>query len=156
MDTSQRTKPAGRAGLAADLRISIARLSRRLRTVSAPAPDAGPDTVRLTISQIAALVALDRHRSMTPRELADHEKVRPPSMTRVLASLERLGLVQRSPHPTDGRQVLMKATERGGELLEEERRRKEAWLDQRLRELTPQERETLRQAAPILERLSRA
>jgi DNA-binding MarR family transcriptional regulator len=124
--------------------------------VSAPAPGAGPDAVHLTITQHAALAALARHQAMTPRELADHEKVQPPSMTRVLAVLEEHGLVERGPHPTDGRQVLMRATERGHDLLREERRRKEAWLDRRLRELTPQERAILRQAAPILERLSQA
>ncbi len=65
---------------------------------------------------------------MTPRELADHEKVQPPSMTRVLAYLEERGLVARSPHPTDGRQVVLNATDEGAALLADERRRKEAWL----------------------------
>jgi DNA-binding MarR family transcriptional regulator len=156
MNTSQSTpQSSGRGGLAEDLRISIARLSRRLRSVSAGAVEL-PGVVRLTLSQLAALAALDRHQSMTPRELADHEKVQPPSMTRVLAALEELGLVERSPHPTDGRQVLMRVTAAGRELLREERRRKEAWLSQRLRELTPEERAILRKAAPILDKLSKA
>ncbi|SEG92388.1 DNA-binding transcriptional regulator, MarR family [Thermomonospora echinospora] len=147
--------------LAEELRISVARLSRRLRSVSAGAPagtrpDGSPQPARLTMSQHAVLAVLERHRSMTPRELADHERVQPPSMTRVIAALEEQGLVERSPHPTDGRQVVLRVTERGTRLLEEERRRKEAWLSQRLRELTPQEREILHQAAPILDRLSKS
>ncbi|TDC65221.1 MarR family transcriptional regulator [Actinomadura sp. GC306] len=154
------TQPArGRApsvpGLAEELRISIARLSRRLRTLR---PPAAGDAARspLSVTQLAALAALERHGSMTPRELADHEKVQPPSMTRVIAYLEERRLVARRPHPTDGRQVVLNATEEGVALLADERRRKEAWLAMRLGELTEEEREILRQAAPIIDRLSRS
>ena len=76
-------------------------------------------------------------------------------MTRVITSLEERGLVSRTPHPSDRRQVTVSVTEQGALLLKEERRRKEAWLAQRLRELSPEERTVLRQAAPILEKLSR-
>ncbi|MEW2356303.1 MarR family transcriptional regulator [Spirillospora sp. NPDC029432] len=156
---NQRPGPAQGArarapGLAEDLRISIARLSRRLRTLRAPGPGgaAGP----LSLTQFAALAAIERRGTMTPRELADHEKVQPPSMTRVIAFLEEQGLVARTPHPTDGRQVVLRATDAGSALLGEERRRKEAWLSQRLGELTAEEREILRRAAPILDKISRA
>ncbi|WP_396710885.1 MarR family winged helix-turn-helix transcriptional regulator [Microbispora sp. H11081] len=91
---------------------------------------------------------------MTPGELAEHEKVQPPSMTRVIAKLEARGLLERSPHPTDRRQVMVSVTPLGAELLNEERRTREAWLAQRLKELTPEERATLRAVAPILEKLS--
>jgi DNA-binding MarR family transcriptional regulator len=93
---------------------------------------------------------------MSPRELAEHEKVQPPSMTRVIAALEEHELLVRSPHPTDGRQVLLTVTEKGRELLREQRRRKQAWLSQRLKELTSEEQAILQQAAPILEKLSRS
>ncbi|GAA2083135.1 MarR family transcriptional regulator [Actinomadura alba] len=136
-----------RAGLAQDLRISIARLSRRLRAQS---------TSGLSITQQAALAAVERHQSMSPRQLAEHEKVQPPSMTRVIAALEEQNLLVRTPHPTDGRQVVLNVTDQGRELLKEQRRRKQAWLSQRLEELTPEERAVLRQAAPILEKLSRS
>jgi DNA-binding MarR family transcriptional regulator len=144
MPTSQ---TRSRAGLAAALRISITRLSRRLRAEGGHS---------LTATQLAALGAISRHDGMTPRELAEHEKVQPPSMTRVIAALEEQGLAARAPHPTDGRQVRLTATEQGRSLLKEERRRKEAWLAQRLGELSPEERVILRQAAPILEKLSQA
>jgi DNA-binding MarR family transcriptional regulator len=144
MATSQ---TRSRAGLAEDLRISIARLSRRLRAQGGSS---------LSATQHAALAAVDRHRSMTPGELAEHEKVQPPSMTRVITALEEQRLMVRSPHPTDGRQVVLNLTDKGKTLLKEERRRKEAWLARRLQELTNEERTILRQAAPILEKLSKA
>ena len=93
---------------------------------------------------------------MTPGELAENEKVQPPSMTRVIAVLEDSGLVIRAPHPSDRRQVVLTATEQGSEVVRQSRRLREAWLAQRLRELTPQERALLRQAAPILEKLSQS
>ena len=144
MPTSQ---TRSRAGLAAALRVSIARLSRRLRAQAADRS--------LSITQLAALGAVSQHGVLTPGELAEHEKVQPPSMTRVIAALEEQCLLIRSPHPTDRRQVVLRLTEQGETLLKEERRRKEAWLAQRLAELTPEERAILRRAAPILERLSR-
>jgi DNA-binding MarR family transcriptional regulator len=98
---------------------------------------------------------VSRQGALTPGELAEQEKVQPPSMTRVIAGLEEKGLLTRSPHPTDRRQVVLSLTEDGERLLKEERRRKEAWLAKRLGELTSEERAILRQAAPILERLSR-
>lgn len=136
------------AGLASALRISTARLARRLRSQRA-------DTT-LGATQLAALATLDRLGPMTPRELAEHEKVQPPSMTRVIGELERRELVRRNPHPDDGRRVILILTEQGLSALKAERRRREEWLTKQLRELTPQERETLRAAAPILEKLSQA
>ena len=135
------------AGLASALRVSLARLTRRLRRQAA--------AHSLTPTQFATLAAVERHSGITPGELAELEKVQPPSMTRVIAALEERGLVARTPHPTDRRQVTVTVTEAAQTLLKEERRRKEAWLTQRLKELTPEERTILRQAAPILEKLSR-
>ncbi|MGI8330178.1 MarR family winged helix-turn-helix transcriptional regulator [Actinomadura scrupuli] len=145
--TMKTSQTRSHSGLAEDLRISIARLSRRLRRQGSHS---------LTITQYAALAAVTQHNAMTPRDLAEHEKVQPPSMTRVIAALEERGLLERSAHPTDGRQVVLNATDQGRALVREERRRKEAWLSQRLRELTPEERAILRQAAPILQKLSKA
>ncbi|MER6006704.1 MarR family transcriptional regulator [Nonomuraea angiospora] len=135
------------AGLASALRVSMARLTRRLRRQAA--------AHSLTPTQFATLAAVERHSGITPGELAELEKVQPPSMTRVIAALEERGLVSRSPHPTDRRQVTVTITEAAEKLLKEERRRKEAWLTQRLKELSSEERAVLRQAAPILEKLSR-
>jgi DNA-binding MarR family transcriptional regulator len=77
-------------------------------------------------------------------------------MTRVISALGERGLVTRAPHPTDGRQVVLTVTDEGRELVQQSRKLREAWLAQRLRELSPEERATLRAAAPILQRLSQA
>jgi DNA-binding MarR family transcriptional regulator len=135
------------AELASQLRVSVMRLSRRLRTER---PDVG-----LSLTQIATLGTIDRHGSLTPREIADEERVQPPSMTRVLAGLEELGLIVRTPHPNDGRQHLVSLTKAAKDLLREDKRRREAWLAQRLAELTIQERELLAAAAPIIDRITR-
>jgi len=71
----------------------------------------------LSDTQLAALAALETHEVMTPGELAEHEKVQPPSMTRVIAVLEERGLVIRSPHASDRRQVVLRATEQGKDVV---------------------------------------
>jgi DNA-binding MarR family transcriptional regulator len=141
------------AGLATVMRISISRLARRLRVERLGL--GGPETV-LSDIQLAALAALERHEAMTPGELAEYEKVQPPSMTRVIAVLEERTLVRREPHPTDRRQVILTVTEEGRALVDRVRRRREAWFAMRLQELTPHERAILRSAAPILEKLSQS
>jgi DNA-binding MarR family transcriptional regulator len=140
------------AGLATVLRISVSRLARRLRAERI-AQGLQPE---LSDTQLAALSALAKHAAMTPGELAEHEKVQPPSMTRVIAALEERHLVMRAPHPTDGRQVTLTVTAEGLQLVHQLRRLREAWLARRLRELSPAERATLRAAAPILEKLSQS
>src|SRR5690348_8520738 len=140
-------------GLATALRISVSRLARRLR-VERAAPGLGePD---LSETQLAALATLERHGAMTPGGLAEHEKVQPPSMTRVIAVLEERNLVMRAPHASDRRQVMLTVTDQGKELVQQSRRLREAWLARRLRELTSEERAKLRAAAPILEKLSQS
>ena len=140
-------------GLATAMRISVSRLARRLRVERLGL--GGTETVISDI-QLAALAALERHDSMTPGELAEHEKVQPPSMTRVIAVLEERGLVRREPHATDRRQVILTVTDDGRDLVQRVRRRREAWLAQRLQELAPAERQVLRAAAPILEKISQS
>jgi len=132
--------------LSSALRISVLRLARRLR--------AERSSDDLTLTQISALSALDRHGPITPGELAAHERVQPPSMTRVVAALEDKGLVSRVAHPTDRRQVLVAVTEQARGMLLEDRRRREAWLVAQLADLTPAERVVLQAAAPILDRLA--
>jgi DNA-binding MarR family transcriptional regulator len=150
MTTPQQTRSD--AGLATALRISVSRLARRLR---AERLTKGLEP-GLSDTQLAALASLERHSTMTPGELADHEKVQPPSMTRVIAALEELGLVMRAPHATDRRQVVLTVTDRGREVVQQSRRLREEWLARRLRELSPEERAALRAAAPVLEKLSQS
>jgi len=132
--------------LASSLRLAVMRLARRMRSERA-------DT-SLTLTQLATLATLERRGPLTPRELAAAERVQPPSMTRIAASLEVAGLVTRTDHPTDGRQVLLSVAPAGVALLREDRRRREAWLAQRLRELDPEDLDVLRRATAVLDRLA--
>src|SRR5258708_1163159 len=142
------------AGLASALRISVSRLARRLRAERAA--HRLPVLSELCGSEGGAVGRVGGHGGMTPGELAEHEKVQPPSMTRVIAVLEQRSLVMRAPHATDKRQVLLRVTDEGRDLVHQSRRLREAWLAKRLRELTPEERAKLRAAAPILEKLSQS
>ena len=147
------TQTRTEGGLATALRISVSRLARRFRAERAAS---GLTEAALSETQLAALSALEVHQAMTPGELAEHEKVQPPSMTRVIAALEERELVSRSPHPTDRRQVILTVTGEGRAVVQRVRRRKDAWLARRLAELTAAERATLRAAVPILEKLSQS
>lgn len=132
--------------LAGELRVGSMRLARRLRA------ERGSDD--LTLSQLAALGSLELHGECTVGELAHIERVKPPSMTRIVNSLVEAGLMVRRPHDVDGRQVMVDLTDTARELLIDNRRRRTAWLALRLAELTADERELLRQSAPLLNRLA--
>ncbi len=136
------------AGLASSLRVSIARLNRRLRT------ERGDSEPQVSVGGIAVLAQLFREGDRTIGQLAAAERVQPPSMTRTVACLERDSLVERLTNPDDGRQVVIRLTTTGHDALMADRRRRDAWLNNRLRELSPGDRAVLRAAAPILERLS--
>jgi DNA-binding MarR family transcriptional regulator len=136
------------AGLASSLRVSVARLNRRLRT------ERGDTDPQVSVGGIAVLALLFRDGDRTIGQLAAAERVQPPSMTRTVTCLERDGLVERLQNPADGRQVVIRLSTAGHDALMADRRRRDAWLNKRLRELTPDDRAVLRAAAPILERLS--
>ncbi|MBA2388919.1 MAG: MarR family transcriptional regulator [Geodermatophilaceae bacterium] len=138
-------KTATPPALAHDLRLAVMRLSRRLRSQRA-------DT-SMTLTHLAALSTLYAKGPLTPGELAAHEKVQPPSMTRVVCALEERGFVLRAPHPTDGRQVIVSLTPAAEDFLLEEIRMREAWLTRRLAELTDEEREILQVASEVIGRL---
>jgi len=87
---------------------------------------------------------------MTPGALAVRERVRPPSMTRVIASLAELGFVSRNAHPDDGRQVLVSVSQAGADLVEAEKRASQEWLKLRLERLDPDQRRTLLNAADLM------
>lgn len=132
----------GDTRLASDLSLAVMRLSRQLRFRRPQSP--------VSLSQLSALATLAKEGPMTPGALAIRERVRPPSMTRVIASLAELGFVDRVAHPDDGRQVLVSVSKAGAELLEAERRASQEWLAQRLAGLGRADRETLRDAADLM------
>ena len=134
--------------LASALRIPVMRLARRLR--------AERSDLTLSLTQMAALSTLERHGPMTPTALAEHERVQPPSITRVVAALEARDLVARQPHATDRRQYVIALTSGGRAMLAEDRRRRDAWLERQMHDLDDGELAALRDAIPVLERLGDA
>ena len=130
--------------LAARLRLAVIRTARRLRQ------EAGTD---LSPSLTAALATIDRHGPLSPSGLAEIERVRRPTATRMVARLEDEGLVLRTADPADGRVSVVTASAAGRTLLKRIRGRKNAYLARRLRELPPDEVADLERAAAILERL---
>ena len=135
------------AGLAAELRLSVMRLRRRL------ANERHPDN-ELSLGAMAVLGCLYRNGELSVGELAAQERVRPPSMTRTVNCLEDGGYVARRRHDTDGRQVVVVLSDLGRDTVLADRARRDAWLARKLSDLTAEERAVLRKAAPILEELS--
>lgn len=139
--------PRTDAGLASELRAAVMRLRRRLAVERHPDND-------LSIGQMVVLGLLLRDGDQSIGDLARAERVQPPSMTRTVTCLESEGHVVRRPHESDGRQVVVSLTDIGRAAILSDRQRREAWLAQRLHDLTPDERAVLRAAAPILARLA--
>jgi DNA-binding MarR family transcriptional regulator len=132
------------AEAAAHLRLVINRAARRMRQ------EAGSE---LRASSASALTSVELHGPLTPSELADIERVKRPTATRILRGLEEEGLVERTPDPKDGRSALISLSGEGRERLRRLRQRKNAYLARRMRDLDPDEVATLERAAEILEGL---
>jgi DNA-binding MarR family transcriptional regulator len=129
---------------AAHLRLVITRTARRMRQ------EVGGE---LRAPNASALTTVELHGPLTPSELAEIERVKRPTATRILRYLEKEGLVERTPDPNDGRSALISLTGEGRERLRRLRQRKNAYLARRMRDLDPGEVGTLEQAARILEQL---
>ena len=147
MDTGTPLERRSPAQVALLIRESITKVNRRLRQTR-PLGD-------MTIAQISAMLSLETAGAMTPRELAEAERVQPPTITRIIARLEERGLIQRTPHPTDGRQVILAPSPAGRQLLAEYQRVRDEWLAQRVARLSAEERNTLHRAAEILTRIAK-
>ena len=131
-----------------ELSLAIGQLLRRLRAES------NPDG--LTWSQTVALSRLEKAGPLTTADLARAESVKPQSMGATLAELEREGLVERHPHPTDGRQVLFALTGEGVEARRKRSAAKQKWLLAAIAKLDRGERQTLMSAAALIKRLAEA
>jgi DNA-binding MarR family transcriptional regulator len=141
--------PPQTASLATELRVVLASLSRRLREQSHPGD--------FTSSQKSVILRLERDGPATTSALARAESVKPQSMGTTVASLEALGIISGSPHPSDGRQTIFALTDRCRQILQTTRAAKEDWLLRALQStLTPAEQEQLAATLPLLERLSTA
>jgi DNA-binding MarR family transcriptional regulator len=144
MATTQETSPDELTELASRLRLAIVRTARRLRQ------QAGTD---LSAALTAALSTVERHGPLTPSELADLERVKRPTATRIVARLAEQGLVARASDPQDRRSSLVSITSSGRSLLRRLRGRKNAYLARRMRELDSADVATLERAAEVLERM---
>lgn len=120
---------------------AVARLNRRLRQ------ERQSD---LTATQLSVLGSVLAFGSATPSQIAARERVSQPSVTRTLKGLLDDAYIVRTPHPDDGRQVLVSVSDLGEKVLAEERQRRDLWLDHRLATLTPNERVLLRDATDLL------
>lgn len=137
------------ADAASELRLQLARLTRRLRQEA--------DRRYLTMSQLSVLSRLDQAGPATLTELANNERVRPQSMGKTLDLLEAAGYVVRKPHPTDRRQLIIELTEQARQAIAEDRQRKETWLATAMSDvLTAEERDLLVRATPLLSKLASA
>lgn len=146
--TTTQTDPPRQADVSAEeelaprLRLVVARLARRLRQ------EAGTD---LSPSQVAALATIERHGPLSPSEVAERERIKRPTATRVVRLLQAAGLIERVQDPDDGRASILSVTAEGRALLRRLRARKTAYLAKRLDRLGPEDRRSLERAAELLE-----
>lgn len=142
--TTRALTPKRISALSEDLRLACMRISRRIRFES---------TDEIAPHHFSVLARLEGG-PLTPRALADVEKVSAPSMTRTVGCLVDDGLVERHDDPEDGRRVLVELTTAGRTALDEIRRQRGRWMSERVQELSAQEQATLTEAAEILGRIA--
>jgi len=140
-----RTMTGSREFDVSDFARTIGRLTRRMRAAAAQH--------ELSLTESAVLARLERDGPATTAELARAEGMRPQSMSAAIAALEERGLIERSPHPSDGRQVNIALTGKGTAVRSSTRDLKRAWLAQAITTLEDEERRILAKAAQILKRL---
>ncbi|MEN2472391.1 MULTISPECIES: MarR family winged helix-turn-helix transcriptional regulator [Burkholderia] len=139
-------KPGVSADLvAADLTLAVGQLIRRLRSEV--------ESEGFGMSQSSALARLEQQGPMTTADLARAEAMKPQSMKAILASLEEEGLVEREPHPTDGRQILFQLTAVGLDARRKRHIAKHRWLGAAIEKLNPEEILTLAAAIPLIRRI---
>jgi DNA-binding MarR family transcriptional regulator len=137
-----RSTPPTAPEIAARLRLSATRLARRLRQES---------SAGLSPSQTSALAVIANHGPLTLGALAEHERVAPPTITKVVSKLECDGLVTRTPDPADRRVCRVAISPAGEALLEETRRRKTAWLTGRISQLDAERQRRLADALDVID-----
>jgi DNA-binding MarR family transcriptional regulator len=145
MATTKSRTPDGEAGVARELRVAVTRLHRQLRART---------LWNLTPSQASALARIDQLGPLRGGVLAEHEGMAPATISKIVDSLVREGLVERVDDPTDRRASLLRLSARGAATLEELRTRGTELVRDALGALSSAEREALEAALPALERLS--
>ena len=128
-----------------DLISSVGLLVRRVR--------AAAGSHGLSLTESAVMDRLAREGSATAADLARAEGVKPQSMGATIATLEEMGMIERKPHPTDGRQVMLSLSAKGMATRKSVKDAKRTWLVQAILELDEKDRETLLRAGEIIKRL---
>ena len=131
-----------------DFAMALGLLVRRIRA------NAPPELQEFSWTQKAVLRRLEKHGPATAADLARAEGVKPQSMGTALALLEKMGLVERKAHPTDGRQINIKLTARGITLRRNTKEATHAWLSQAIAKLDKQEQTTLFRAGELFKRMA--
>jgi DNA-binding MarR family transcriptional regulator len=129
---------------AARLRTAVARLERQFRRETS-----GP----YTPTQLSVIGAIYRYGPIPLGELASRERLSPPSISQVVATLEEVRIVERIPDPADRRVCRVAITAAGNRWIEANRVRRNEWLAERIAMLSPPERAAIATAVPVLERL---
>jgi len=132
--------------LTSAIRLSLLRAARRIRQQKVH--------TEVTWSQLSALATVFKLEPTTATAVAARERVQPPSMTKILATLESNGLIVRAPHPDDRRSATISLTPAGQKVLDDENRAREEWLADRLAGLSKTDRDLLRRVIPVLDRLA--
>ncbi|GLV85532.1 MarR family transcriptional regulator [Streptomyces lavendulae subsp. lavendulae] len=147
--TSRPSGPQPRDGIhdiAEELQLAVGMLVRQVRASAAGG---------VSLSQMSVLKRLDRGGSATAADLARAEKIRPQSVIATVNSLRAEGYVTRTPHPTDGRQLLVSLTDRGRALVRERREAGHGRITELIAgRLTAEEQRLLAEAVPLLRRLA--
>ena len=129
-----------------EFRLANGRLARRLRQEKAEN--------ELGSGQFSALGVLYLHGPLTLTELSEYERVTPPSMTRTVKCLVDAGLVTRTDSTLDGRKIVLSTTDAAAEIMTETRKRRDAWLVQRVAQLSPEQHSVLAAATLIMKELA--
>lgn len=137
--------PPDHAELASALRLALLRAARRLRAQRV--------NTAATLSQLSALATICKAGPLSAGEIAAIERVQPPSMTKILASLEHSGWIERTCQPEDRRQSIIAISPAGRDLLAEETRARDEWLAKRLVEFSAEDLRKLGEAVEVLDRL---
>jgi DNA-binding MarR family transcriptional regulator len=132
---------------ATELALALGLLMRRVRS-AAPA-----ESHELSWTQKAVMVRLDGQGPATIAELARAEGVKPQSMGATVAALEEMGIVERKPHPTDGRQMNIALTTKGARVRRDARIAKQTWLAQSIAKLDAAEQKKLPALTALIKRL---
>ena len=131
-----------------DFAMALGLLVRRIRA------DAPPELREFSWTQKAVLSRLEKDGPATSADLARAEGVKPQSMGTALALLEKMGLVERKAHPTDGRQINIKLTTKGIALRKNTKEATHGWLSQAIAKLDRQEQTTLFKAGELIKRMA--